>query len=497
MSSVTILLIILINNIYQIISISQCDLLSIIDIQSAAYCHSLILRVQPIYLSEEISENIVTRKVRIREVIKLPRNNNRQMKMNDIIMIRIDNDLDEMLDDSCWHLLRIDKADITLFLNETNTNEFDLRYPPVETTLRLRENIYAVMNYETYSPQVIIKTRVDKPFISNDYSLQCNARGNPIPRLLWSKSNQSYGYYPTSKQCKTPCRIYSIQNKYQSILYFQSLTNADSGVYVCHAENTINHTTTSISINVDESPIINRLNISVTCDNLKICHNQGQCIIINHQMKCLCNNQYFGERCETNYDDILKKQNNAFHLFKSRFLTGSILILIAFILLLIAFLSCFLTINNRTKEKKKLTSKLIINHNKKSKSQIIEQINKPQIQKTLSSPIIQIVNNRSVLTNKSTTSNNNLNFKNLNGYYVPRKMDEECYSLKIDQIEDINYETKTNHLILSEGYLEFYQPDAESGLIRPLTIPKDIPKRYTKYAPSQHRFLLPRPINRQ
>ncbi|CAF0879133.1 unnamed protein product [Adineta steineri] len=456
MSSVTILLIILINNIYQIISISQCDLLNIIDIQSAAYCHSLILRVQPIYLSEEILDNIVTRKVRIREVIKLPRNNNRQMKMNDIIIIRIDNDLDEMLDDSCWHLLRIDNADIILFLNETNMNEFDLRYPPVETTLRIRENIYAVMNYETYSPQVIIKTRVDKPFISNDYSLQCNARGNPIPRLLWSKNNQSYEYYPTSKQCKTPCRIYSIQNKYQSILYFQSLTNADSGVYVCRKS-----------------------------------------MYYYKSSDEICNNQYFGERCETNYDDILKKQNNAFHLFKSRFLTGSILILMAFILLLIAFLSCFLTINNRTKEKKKLTSKLIINHNKKSKSQIIEQINKPQIQKTLSSPIIQIVNNRSVSTNKSITSNNNLNFKNLNGYYVPRNTNEECYSLKIDQIEDINYETKTNHLILSEGYLEFYQPDAESGLIRPLTIPKDIPKRYTKYAPSQHRFLLPRPINRQ
>ncbi len=66
---------------------------------------------------------------------------------------------------------------------------------------------------ETYSPQVIIKTRINKPVLSNNYSLQCNARGNPMPRLLWSKNNQLLEYYPLAKQCKTPCRIYSIQNK--------------------------------------------------------------------------------------------------------------------------------------------------------------------------------------------------------------------------------------------------------------------------------------------
>jgi len=61
----------------------------------------------------------------------------------------------------------------------------------------------------------------------------------------------------------------------------------------------------------------------------------------------------------------------------------------------------------------------------------------------------------------------------------------------MNKTEEIDFETKTNHLILSEGYLEFYQPDAESGLIRPLSIRKDISPRYTKYFSSRT------PINRQ
>lgn len=54
---------------------------------------------------------------------------------------------------------------------------------------------------------------MNKPALSNDYSVQCNVRGNPLPRLLWSKNNQISEYYPSDKQCKTPCRIYSVQNK--------------------------------------------------------------------------------------------------------------------------------------------------------------------------------------------------------------------------------------------------------------------------------------------
>jgi hypothetical protein len=124
-------------------SINQCRVLSAIDLQSVTYCHSLILRVQPIYSSEEIVQNIVTRQVLVRELIKIPMNSSHQMNINDIIIIRIHNDLN----DSCWHLLRIENVDLILFLNQTNTNEFDLHYPPVEPTPHVRKNIYAVMNY--------------------------------------------------------------------------------------------------------------------------------------------------------------------------------------------------------------------------------------------------------------------------------------------------------------------------------------------------------------
>jgi hypothetical protein len=157
MSSTTIVciqLIILISKILFIrltTAVSQCDLSSTINLQSATYIHSLILRVQPIHSSEydyKINK-IVIRKVLIREVIKIPIVNHQQhpIKMNDIIIIRIHDDDNEFLDTSCWDLLRISTIDIILFLNETNTNQFDLRYPPVESTVRVRQNIDAVMNY--------------------------------------------------------------------------------------------------------------------------------------------------------------------------------------------------------------------------------------------------------------------------------------------------------------------------------------------------------------
>ena len=87
---------------------------------------------------------------------------------------------------------------------------------------------------EAYSPQVIIKSRLDPPLLAEDYFLQCNARGNPLPRLYWTKENLQLEYLPNSKQCfSKSCRIYSIQSKYQSTLYFHSISWADSGVYNC------------------------------------------------------------------------------------------------------------------------------------------------------------------------------------------------------------------------------------------------------------------------
>lgn len=52
-----------------------------------------------------------------------------------------------------------------------------------------------------------------------------------------------------------------------------------------------------------------------------------------------------------------------------------------------------------------------------------------------------------------------------------------------------------NEMILSHGYTDFYQPDMQTGLIKPLNIRKDPPQRYTKYVSSYSKFVLPRPLN--
>ncbi|CAF2806786.1 unnamed protein product [Rotaria sp. Silwood2] len=562
MSSTTIIciqLIILITNVIFIrltIAISQCDLSSAINLQWATYSHSLILRVQPIRSSEQgYAKNMtIIRKVLVREVIKMSRINRHQdqlVKMNDIVIIKINDNDNEYLDDSCWHLLRISTVDIILFLNDTNTNEFDLHYPPVESTFRTRQHIDVVLNHETYPPKVLIKTRLDKAILSKDYFLQCNSRGNPLPRLLWSKKNDKNDileYYPLSKQCKTSCRIYSVQHKYQSILYFRPLIFDDIGIYICHAENPMNHTTTSVYLNIDNHHHHHQSNINVTCSSLKNCHDHGQCIIINNQMKCVCDNRYFGEQCETNYDDIIKKQDSAILLFQSRFLAGCILFSVAFLLLLLAAVSWFLARNNR-KQQKKLKKKLLIKKSTEKplvipaketnpstkingtipSSTPIEQINKPRtpppppatvhishlpgVEKNpLIHPIIRQTNMPAVLTRESSiaTDDDDDDGDGIYSYLrhcqtlppVPTKIDEEYeerFSLKMNKSEEhgLGYLTNginNNELSLSHSYVDFYQPDHQTGLIKPLNIRKDPPERYTKYVSSYSKFVLPRPV---
>lgn len=124
-----------------------------------------------------------------------------------------------------------------------------------------------------------------------------------------------------------------------------------------------------------------------------------------------------------------------------------------------AFISCYLTRNNKTK-------------NTTPTVQLLEHRHLPE----LSTPIARIVNNRLVTTKEtSTTTDDN---ENSNDYHE-----------SFNRTKENNFETKTNHLILSEGYLEFYHPDAESGLIRPLSIGKNMSQRYTKYISSHNQFL--------
>jgi len=56
--------------------------------------------------------------------------------------------------------------------------------------------------------------------------------------------------------------------------------------FVIDAENPMNRTTASVQLHVDERESF-QLNRTVTCASLKYCHNRGQCLVIEKQLKCL------------------------------------------------------------------------------------------------------------------------------------------------------------------------------------------------------------------
>lgn len=136
-------------------TVNACDLINGIHIQAATYTHSVILRVQPIVnngtdwrtssgtLTTAGTNTVASAQVRVREVIKSLFDHH-SIQINDLIHIRIRNDY---FDHSCWHLLRRSSIDLILFLNRTMSNDqFDLIYPPVESTYRVREHIDSVLN---------------------------------------------------------------------------------------------------------------------------------------------------------------------------------------------------------------------------------------------------------------------------------------------------------------------------------------------------------------
>lgn len=133
----------------------QCDLSNSVNLQSAAFTHSIIVRVQRIqfFQSQRKQTDPLLHQVLIREIIK----DSSQfyspiqltLKINDIIVIRIQHKYQHapVQEDTCWRLLEFSNIDIILFLNQTQTDQFDLNYPPVEATIRVRQNIDDVLNY--------------------------------------------------------------------------------------------------------------------------------------------------------------------------------------------------------------------------------------------------------------------------------------------------------------------------------------------------------------
>ncbi|CAF4563444.1 unnamed protein product, partial [Rotaria magnacalcarata] len=72
---------------------------------------------------------------------------------------------------------------------------------------------------------------------------------------------------------------------------------------------------------------------------------------------------------------------------------------------------------------------------------------------------------------------------------VPTTIDEdyeERFSLRMNKSEELGLGyltngTSTNEPTISPSYVNFYQPDQQTGLIKPLDLRKDSPQRYTKY----------------
>jgi hypothetical protein len=56
-------------------------------------------------------------------------------------------------------------------------------------------------------------------------------------------------------------------------------------IFILDAENPMNRTTTSVYLDINHSN--QPLTKNLTCSSSKYCHNRGQCIIINNQLKCL------------------------------------------------------------------------------------------------------------------------------------------------------------------------------------------------------------------
>ena len=127
--------------------INPCEIPNLIELQSAIYRCSSIIRVPSAFLSESLDHAQPVHEVRVREIIKMPVDTAFPLHINDLIRIHFSDALVELMDDSCWQYLRLSNVDLILFLNETDhPEEFHLLSPPVESTIRVRQNLDTVLN---------------------------------------------------------------------------------------------------------------------------------------------------------------------------------------------------------------------------------------------------------------------------------------------------------------------------------------------------------------
>jgi hypothetical protein len=241
---------------------------------------------------------------------------------------------------------------------------------------------------------------------------------------------------------------------------------------------------------------------------------------------------------------------DALLLFKSRFLAACILVLVGFVLFLIVVLSWFLARNNKQqlqqRHKLKKTPPLpppppptvepvakpasvppkdingvippppTVSQTAKPPSPpppatAIRMAHSPTIAKrSVTPPMMRARTTQGTFTRESSTGTED-DDDAVNTYLrhyqtlppVPSHIDEEYeerFSLKMNKSEELGLGYLTNGYdsnapLLSHEYDNFCPPvDNRTGLIKPLNMPPDQPKRYTRYVSSCSRFVLPRPV---
>ncbi|CAF0929250.1 unnamed protein product [Didymodactylos carnosus] len=405
------------------------------------------------------------------------------------------------------------------------------------TTVHILKLNIRIYGSKTYSPQLIVKTLPDKPEIFKPYRLQCNTRGNPLPKLVWSKNTRQFR---SSK---------------------------------AYAKNPMNKTQASITLAFDpvhKNPLEHySKRKNSTCDFLDRCYDRGQCIILEKKLQCLCEKNFFGDRCEHSYDEMVKKHSNELLLFKSRFITSVMLGIVLVLLMTLGLISWLLSRAGKrhfksqktvsdietVKDKKKdedvvknvnhiveppssallknstsIDNKLTANIQPKTIASVLPVPTEPNIvpdrteNKTLKinafvpnnvKSVLPSSSQKPVLLNKSyftdTSTNDEEDGDDFNDYdpdailkrartfssqkETPIDEYEERFSFKMNNSE---IHGLSNDIVLAEDY--HYCLD-DNGLIKPLEssssrrmMIQPPPTRFTKYVSS--RFVLPTPVNR-
>ncbi|GAB6028305.1 hypothetical protein CHUAL_002479 [Chamberlinius hualienensis] len=141
----------------------------------------------------------------------------------------------------------------------------------------LGESTVATVNLRVYEPPRLmtqLPPQATRRAGEMDFSINCSARGNPIPRVRWLKNGEgleSDGHYVISTQD-------NLDNNYhivESILRFNGeerkpsnqLVSSDRGQYTCQFENEVKQVSATMLLRVEHPPVIIHPYNKVAADN--------------------------------------------------------------------------------------------------------------------------------------------------------------------------------------------------------------------------------------